>query len=46
MHDGGKHVAVAMWTLQEGRSDLTLEIRLHSDANGRWRPRILDLHVL
>jgi hypothetical protein len=44
--DGGKDVAVGMWTRQEGRSDLTLELHLHRDDEGRWRPRILDLHVL
>jgi 7,8-dihydro-6-hydroxymethylpterin-pyrophosphokinase len=41
MRDG-----VGMWTRQEGRSDLTLELHLHRDDEGRWRPRILDLHVL
>jgi hypothetical protein len=46
MDDGGKHVAVDMWTRQEGRSDLTLELHLHRDDTGRWRPRVLDLHVL
>ena len=44
--DGGKHVAVGLWTRQEGRSDLTLELRLHCDEHRRWRPRIVDLHVL
>jgi len=46
LHDGGKHVAVGLWTRQEGRSDLTLELLLHCDEHGRWRPRIVDLHVL
>ncbi len=46
MDDGSKHVAVDMWTRQEGRSDLTLELELHQDDTGRWRPRVLDLHVL
>jgi hypothetical protein len=46
LYDGGIHVAVGMWTRQEGRSDLTLELRLDRDADGRWQPRILDLHVL
>jgi hypothetical protein len=45
-HDGGKDVAVAMWTRQEGRSDLTLELQLDCDDAGRWRTRILGLHVL
>jgi len=46
MADGGKHVAVGMWTRQEQRSDLTLELWVHPDVGGRWRARILDLHVL
>lgn len=45
MHDGRKFAAVAMWTRQEGRSDLTLELHLHPDGDGRWTPQILDLHV-
>ena len=46
MVDGGKHVEVDMWTKQEGRSDLTLELHLHEVAPGEWEPRILNLHVL
>jgi hypothetical protein len=46
MNDRGKHVAVDMWTRQEGRSDLTLELHLHRDETGRWRPHVLNLHVL
>ena len=46
MDDGGKHVSLRMWTRQEGQSDLTLELHVHRDDKGRWRPRILDLHVL
>ena len=47
MDDGGKYVGVDMWTRQEGRSDSTLELHLHRDDTGRWRPRAtLDLHVL
>jgi hypothetical protein len=46
LDDGGKHVAVGLWTRQEGRSDLTLELVLHCDGHGRWRPRIVGLHVL
>jgi 7,8-dihydro-6-hydroxymethylpterin-pyrophosphokinase len=41
-----KHVAVGMWTRQEQRSDLTLELHLHRDEGERWQARILDLHVL
>src|SRR5829696_5833619 len=44
--DGRKHLAVEMWTKQEGRSDLTLELHLREVAPGEWEPRILDLHVL
>jgi hypothetical protein len=46
LHDGGKHVAVELWTRQEGRSDLTLKLRLNCDKHGRWQPPIVDLHVL
>jgi hypothetical protein len=46
MNDGGKDVAVDMWTRQEGHSDLTLELELHPDDTGRWRVQVLDLHVL
>lgn len=45
MFDGRKHVAVEMWTKQEGRSDLTLELHLREVAPDAWEPRILDLHV-
>lgn len=45
--DGGKHAAVGMWTRQEGRSDLTLELHLHSDdSHGVATARVLGLHVL
>jgi hypothetical protein len=46
MFDGRKHLAVEMWTEQEGRSDLTLELHLREVAPDEWEPRILDLHVL
>ena len=44
--DGSKHVVVEMWTRQEGRSDLSLELELREDEAGRWQPHVLDLHVL
>jgi hypothetical protein len=44
--DGTKHVEVGMWTREEGRSDLTLEIELRETGSGAWEARILDLHVL
>ena len=44
--DGRKHVAVDMWTKQEGRSDLTLELHLREVAPDEWEPEILNLHVL
>jgi hypothetical protein len=46
VYDGRKHVAVDMWTRQEGHSDLTLELHLTPEDTGRWRPHILNLHVL
>lgn len=42
----GKHVAVGMWTKQEGRSDLTLELELREAHPDQWKARILGLHVL
>ena len=44
--DGTKHVEVAMWTRQEGRSDLTLELTLSPGDGRSWQVRILNLHVL
>jgi hypothetical protein len=44
-HDGTKHVVVDMWTRQEGRSDLSLELELERQS-GRWATRALDQHVL
>jgi hypothetical protein len=39
--DGDVFIVVPMWTLQEGRSDLSLELRLHRDGT-----QIEGLHVL
>jgi len=44
--DGTKHVAIEMWTREEGRSDLTLEVELRETGSDEWHVRILDLHVL
>jgi hypothetical protein len=38
--------AIPMWTKQEGRSDLTLEVTLALEPDGHWSARIHDLHVL
>ena len=46
VNDGSKHVIVDMWTEQEGRSDLSLELELREAATGVWETRVLDLHVL
>jgi hypothetical protein len=45
-HNGGLWVVVTMWTHQEGRSDLSLEFRLHREDSGGWRAEISNLHVL
>ena len=45
---GGKSVSVGvvMWTVQEGRSDLTLELEIELTANGTQKVRFVDLHVM
>ncbi len=40
------HVAAPLWTVQEGRSDLTLELHLDPSITGSYDPQVLDLHVL
>jgi hypothetical protein len=45
-HDGSKHVVVDMWTEQEGRSDLSLELELREADPDVWETQVLDLHVL
>jgi hypothetical protein len=42
---GTKHVVVPMWTRQEGRSDLALELEVREGEPGKWTARILDLHL-
>jgi hypothetical protein len=40
------HVAAPLWTAEEGRSDLTLELRLIEFAPEAYEVEIEDLHVL
>lgn len=35
-----------LWTVEEGRSDLTLQLELTETAEGFYETTILDLHVL
>jgi len=36
-----------LWTISEGRSDLTLELTLVDDSgNGQWRAELDNIHVL
>jgi hypothetical protein len=43
---GGFHIAAALWTEEEGRSDLTLELRLIEIAAAAYEVQVLDLRVL
>jgi hypothetical protein len=40
------HVAAPLWTAEEGRSDLTLELRLQESETQVYETEVLDLHVL
>lgn len=40
------HVAVPMWSQEEGRSDLTLELWIKHIGHGLYAAEILNLHVL
>lgn len=40
------HVAAPLWTTEEGRSDLTLELRLSTGSPAGYQSEILDIHVL
>lgn len=40
------HAAAPLWTLEEGRSDLTLELQLVEIAPEAYETSLLDLHVL
>jgi len=43
---GGWSVDVPLWTLEEGRSDLTLQLTVRREADGGHRVEVDDLHVL
>ncbi|HEX6533454.1 MAG TPA: hypothetical protein VF041_02585 [Gemmatimonadaceae bacterium] len=47
-HDdgGGWSVDVPLWTVEEGRSDLTLQLTVRRGEKGDHRIEIDDLHVL
>jgi hypothetical protein len=40
------HVALPLWTQEEGLSDLTLELELAGTPEGVYETTILDLHAL
>lgn len=40
------HLAAPLWTAEEGRSDLTLELRMVESIPGVFDAEILDLRVL
>ena len=40
------HVAAPLWTVEEGRSDLSLELHLIEITEGLFRPHLLNIHVL
>jgi hypothetical protein len=40
------HVSVPIWTVEEGRSDLTLELWVKHLGHGLYGAEMLDLHVL
>lgn len=40
------HIAAPLWTAEEGRSDLTVELRLQESIPGVFDTEVLDLHVL
>jgi hypothetical protein len=46
--DGCRRVAAVMslWTIEEGRSDLTLELLLTEVAPGLWSVQIDNVHVM
>ena len=43
---GMVHVAAPLWTAEEGRSDLTLELWLTEFAPQLYRATLLNIHVL
>lgn len=40
------HIAAPLWTAEEGRSDLTLELRLVESDAEIYESEVLNLHVL
>jgi hypothetical protein len=40
------HAAVPMWSEEEGRSDLTLELLIKDLGHGLYAAEILNLHML
>jgi len=40
------HVIIDLWTAEEGRSDLSLELRVRDRYQGAFEVEVLDLHVL
>jgi hypothetical protein len=46
-HDGGGWaVVVPLWTREEGRSDLSLELTVREGSTGKLRVEVDNLHVL
>jgi hypothetical protein len=43
---GKLHVAAPLWTAEEGRSDLTLELWLNEIGPDLYRATLLNIHVL
>jgi len=43
---GGWSVYVPLWTLEEGHSDLTLQLTVRPEPDGGHRVEVDDLHVL
>lgn len=43
---GSFHVIIDLWTLEEGRSDLSLELLVRDRYQGSFEVEVLDLHVL
>jgi hypothetical protein len=40
------HVAAPLWTREEGRSDLTLELHLEEYSPNVYETEVLDIHVM
>jgi hypothetical protein len=44
--DGWLAVEIEMWTREEGRSDLTLELELEHQPDGALKTAFANLHVM